>query len=260
MKDWLRIDEIPPSIGIDPSVALRTRYPPQGMTSDVAFVACGDQDVVVKRCKVSIYLPWLRREYDVLRCLSDTKLPVPKPIGYVERVGPSGPEAWLTMTKLPGRSLELLLAGMARDDRITLMRNFGSAVRNLHTTRAPRRLSDKRSWLSRKLNEAESHLAWCDGSAALLDTLVQSKPDEVPETLVHGDLNFDNVLVDQSGDISFIDWSGGDVGDPRYDLALALNSDETLVAAEIAAFYSAYDQAPLDAQTEAWFVDLCEFF
>ena len=118
MNDWLHNDEVPPSIGVDLSVTPKIHYPPQGMTSDVAIVNSGNRDIVVKRCSSSIYLPWLRREYEVLSCLDSTDLPVPRPIGYVERNRPSGPEAWLTMTKVNGHALNLQIEDLDQDERL----------------------------------------------------------------------------------------------------------------------------------------------
>ena len=44
MNDWLHIDEVPPSIGVDLSVTPKIHYPPQGMTSDVAIVNSGNSE------------------------------------------------------------------------------------------------------------------------------------------------------------------------------------------------------------------------
>ena len=80
--------------------------------------------------------------------------------------------------------------------------------------------------------------------------------------LIHGDLALDNVLIDESGSLSLIDWSGGDCGDARYDIALALQTEPelTLTEEEKAAFHTAYGSAPLDAETRRWFEQLYEFF
>jgi len=54
---------------------------------------------------------------------------------------------------------------------------------------------------------------------------------------LHGYLALDNVLVDATGSMSLIDWSGGDAGDPRFDVSLALRTETTAVSArEVAAF------------------------
>lgn len=43
-----------------------------------------------------------------------------------------------------------------------------------------------------------------------------------PSTVIHGDLRFDNALVDAHGQIVLIDWEFGGYGDPAWDIAAAL--------------------------------------
>jgi aminoglycoside phosphotransferase (APT) family kinase protein len=82
-----------------------------------------------------------------------------------------------------------------------------------------------------------------------------------PEVLIHGDLALDNVLVGDDG-MCLIDWSGGDLGDPRYDIALALatNPELYLRDEEVEAFFEGYACTPIDAATLRWFTNLYEFF
>ena len=74
----------------------------------------------------------------------------------------------------------------------------------------------------------------------LLARLEATRPALSPEVLIHGDLALDNVLVDEDGSLSLIDWSGGDVGDPRYDIALALATEPEIQLgdADVAAFFA----------------------
>lgn len=83
----------------------------------------------------------------------------------------------------------------------------------------------------------------------------------MPPTLIHGDLNLENVLVSNGAVTGLIDWSGGDLGDPRYDVALALLSDEELELDDemLAAFASGYGAVTSRAERE-WFEGLYEFF
>jgi aminoglycoside phosphotransferase (APT) family kinase protein len=110
------------------------------------------------------------------------------------------------------------------------------------------------------------NLAWCDGTAALLGDLRRRRPDPVPETLIHGDLSLDNVLVEEGGrhvSISgFVDWPFGGGGDPRSDIAIALQTEPEIALGErdLAAFREGYGSSLPDADTRRWFVDLYEFF
>jgi aminoglycoside phosphotransferase (APT) family kinase protein len=76
------------------------------------------------------------------------------------------------------------------------------------------------------------------------------------------DLALDNVLIDRDGSLSLIDCSGGDLGDPRYDLSLALATDPEILFGEpeIAAFFEGYGSTRTDPVTTRWFRNLYEFF
>jgi aminoglycoside phosphotransferase (APT) family kinase protein len=231
------------------------------MTSEVAFLD-GDADVVIKRCREPIYLEWLSREQRVLRALADSRLPIPHVLDFAQVDGGSGREAWLVMTRLQGRPLwsEILKADSQR--RAHLFRRVGQLLRQLHATPVPRALAADSPWIDRKLAQARENLPWCDGTAELLADLHRRRPAPVPEVLVHGDLALDNVLIDSDGAMSLIDWSGGDQGDPRYDVSLALGTEPEVELGniEVAAFFDGYGRVSVDRATRRWFEGLYEFF
>ena len=231
------------------------------MTSEVAFVD-GEQ-CVIKRCRDPIYLEWLSREHRVLRALADSPLPMPRALGYADvDQDDEGREAWLVMSWLDGRPLwhEILHANSQR--RALLLQRVGALLKQLHATPVPIGLRSESPWLDRMLAEARQNLAWCDGTVELLADLHHRRPDPVPEVLIHGDLALDNVLVAAEDAMSLIDWSGGGPGDPRCDLALALQTEPEieLGESELAAFFEGYGGIPVDGATRRWFEDLYEFF
>jgi Ser/Thr protein kinase RdoA (MazF antagonist) len=142
------------------------------------------------------------------------------------------------------------------------LRNLGKLLRRLHSTPVPVGLLQRVDWLSRRLTQAHENLHWCDGTAELLAVLEQSRPTTVPERLIHGDPSLDNVLVDDSGAMSLIDWSDGGPGNYRSDIARALRTEpETVLTAdELDAFYAGYGEPPLAMDTRRWFEQLYEFF
>lgn len=166
------------------------------------------------------------------------------------------------MSKVSGRPFGEVLLAESPGDRGELLRSLGTAIRTLHDASMPTPLSGQEPWLSRMLIKAETHLEWCDGSANLLEAMKRDIPVQAQETLIYGDLALDNVLLDETGAVGFVDWSGGDSGDPRFDLTLALDSDEDLdfTGAEIDAFFSTYGGRPLDPRNKVWFMNLWEFF
>lgn len=58
--------------------------------------------------------------------------------------------------------------------------------------------------------------------APVADRLALAAEQWRPTTVIHGDLRFDNALVDADGGIVLIDWEFGGHGDPVWDLAAAL--------------------------------------
>jgi aminoglycoside phosphotransferase (APT) family kinase protein len=232
------------------------------MTSEVAFVD-GETECVIKRCRDPIYLEWLSREHRVLRALADSHLPVPRVLDYAQAdTNEEGREAWLVMSRLEGRSLwnDIIRANSQR--RAQLLWRLGELLNRLHATPVPDSLRSESSWLDRMLAEAEQNLVWCDGTVELLADLRHRRPEPVPEVLIHGDLALDNVLVATGDAMSLIDWPGGAQGDPRYDLALALDTapELELSESELAAFFEGYCGAPVERATRQWFEDLYEFF
>ena len=73
------------------------------------------------------------------------------------------------------------------------------------------------------------------------------------ETLIHGDLALDNVLVDAHGALSLIDWADGGSGDPRHDVALALQTkpEFELSTDALDAFCTGYGAAVRSIRTRA---------
>ena len=254
--------KLPPALAEHVAPSARLTFPPQGKTSDVAFATHGERVVVVKRCAHPIYLDWLRREEVALRALAETGLPIPRFIAYAEVEQRDQPVGWLLMSRLAGSPLLGALIEASPPRRTALFRRLGELVRRLHATRVPPGLEREGSWLSRQLERARANLAWCDGTAAGLGELERSRPAAARETLIHGDLSLDNVLFDEHGELALIDWADGGRGDPRHDLALALQTkpELTLSADALDAFFAGYGTAPLDEGTRDWFVRLYDYF
>jgi aminoglycoside phosphotransferase (APT) family kinase protein len=233
------------------------------MTSEVAFVDDQGRRAVLKRCRNPQYIEWIQREQRVLAALSDTSLPIPRVIGYHEvRTDGRAADVWLLMTHLPGESLWDIVQRSTIEDRVGHFRSLGTLLRQVHSTPPPNEFRAGPSWIDRALAQARGNLPWCDGSPELLAQLEASRPAPEREVLIHGDLALDNVLADTDGGMALIDWSGGDRGDARYDLTLALATEPELHLRDedVGAFFEAYGRRPIDAATRQWFTNLYEFF
>ncbi len=244
------IADIPHELGV---TAQALEVPEQGMTSEVAIAG----DVVIKHAIDPRYIDWLRRERVVLDAIAGSALPVPSVVGYVDR----GEDVWLAIGRLPGMQFPVAFEEATPERRRRLAQALGAVIRRVHDTEVPEALRDERPWDDRMIERARGNLAWCDGTPELLNELFYVRPVSVPAMLIHGDLGLDNVLVD--GDrLYLIDWPMGDQGDPRFDIAIALQlRDECPFSSdEIEAFYDGYGNAPFAKATLRWFEELWDFF
>ncbi len=262
----LTLDELPQEVRSRLGAIQRLSYPQQGCTSDSA-IAQGERGIyLIKRSRGPQFSQWLAQEYRVLTALAASPLPVPRPHQFLRRSAPLGAEAWLVMDCLPGASLRAVLQGdISPATRSRLLRAFGQALAAIHATPAPPDLIQRdRPWLDRMLDAAADNLAHyqVDGSPELLERLQGNRPADVPPTLVHGDFTLDNVLVAGSAISGVIDWSGGDWGDPRYDLALAIRPEPEAFGnqADAHAFFEGYGSQPLSDDEYRYFNGLYEFF
>lgn len=259
--------ELPDSIVEVLGAVRRLTLPNQGYTSQLAVLETERGMFVLKHTAEPLFMPWLAREAQVLRWLAQTALPTPRPYAFVEH--PSG--AWLLMEYLPGESLTEVLRRMAPGSRAPLLYRFGATLARIHATPPPPGMpvQSAAAWLEGALETGAMHLREFPDTyddpelPALLARLRRERPAPVPATLIHGDFTTDNVLIAEGRITGIIDWAGGAVGDPRYDVALAFDAEAeeiALTAEERAAFYAGYGRAPLTEFEQRYFLDLYEFF
>jgi len=262
----ITLDELPQEVHSRLGAIQRLSYPQQGCTSDSAIAESERGAYLIKRSRGPQYSEWLAQEHRVLTALAASSLPVPRPHQFLRRDTPLGAEAWLVMDCLPGESLCTVLQGnQAAATRSHLLRAFGQVLAAIHATPAPPGLAQvDQPWLDRMLDMAAYNLAHyqVDGSQELLERLQGNRPADVPATLIHGDFTLDNVLVAGDALSGVIDWSGGDWGDPRYDLALAIRPEPEAFGnqADVQAFFEGYGRRPLSDDEYHYFNGLYEFF
>jgi aminoglycoside phosphotransferase (APT) family kinase protein len=241
-------------------------YPPQGYTSDLAIVGCQAGTFVVKRSRDEPYRRWLAQEYRVLQALLTVPLPIPRPYLYLEGAQPGSLESWLVMSYLLGDSLRTV-ARMEPDQaaKRKIVYRVGQTLAQLHQLTVPPLLQAERqeSWLETMLKQARSHLehAQAEASAQLLARLERQRPPAVSPRLIHGDFALDNVLIHDGAVSGIVDWAWGAVGDPRYDLALAIRPKEGVFQApeDAESFFAGYGTAGLSQEEYDYFLALYEF-
>lgn len=242
-------------------------YPRQGDTSDIVVAHCERGSYVVKRSQGEQFSRWLAREYTVLQALREIALPLPRPYLCVETNAPAMPEFWLVMSYLPGTSLRTIAQKeQSKGDQQRMLRSFGNVLAQLHHLSVPRALQSEEheSWLDSMLKQARYNLLHheVDGDAKLLAQLERERPQPVPQMLIHGDFTVDNVLI-VDGEVSgIVDWAQSALGDPRYDLALAIRPKEGIfqTAEDTQSFIEGYGGASVSEAEYNYFTGLYEFF
>jgi len=260
----LSLDEIPYEITDFLGNVKDIMFPRQGHTSDVGIIQSERGYFVLKRTKGEQYCSWLSKEIHVLNCIAPTKLPIPTVFQFVEQQTEN--QAWALMEFFEGETLRQALSNEKnRNKKLETIFNFGAILFQIHSTPCPKGLIRNSVWLDEMLRQAEVNLNnfKIDGTADLLERLKDNKPTPIENTLIHGDFTIDNVLVRDGEITSIIDWSGGALGDPRYDVSLAMRSKANVFEneTEVRTFFEGYGMRIIGEREYKYFVDgLYEFF
>ncbi|MBS4197187.1 phosphotransferase family protein [Lederbergia citri] len=203
-------------------------FPEQGCTSHVGIVKGENGVFVLKRSKGERYSGWLEREAFILKSLSETSLPIP--VIHAFEKNSELNESWILMNFIQGETMgEALQKEKDSEKRRSLIYQFGEVLREIHSTTCPEEIYQPDTiWLDKILDKAEIELQLydLDGTPELLEQLKREKPKNIMQTLIHGDFTVDNVLVHDGKIAAVIDWSGGAYGDPRFDVALAIQPED----------------------------------
>lgn len=264
VEGWWMMLDMPDEIRAIVGSVTEVFTPVQGDTSTVKVVRGDRGQCVVKHSVGPQYSAWVEREYQVLETLRPLELPVPQPYGFHKHVTARGPEAWLVMQWIPGRTVRTVLAREHnRAVRAQIVLSWARSLATLHATPPPSKIGPEGSWLDERLEQAARNLQHftVDGDATLLRRLQRERPTPEPQTLIHGDFTMDNTLVEGGEVMGIIDWSGGAVGDPRCDLILATQLKRGIFGKrDYDLFWDSYGRAPLSKDERAYFEDLYEFF
>lgn len=233
----------------------------QGCTSKVRKIISETKKFIIKSSYNERYREWLKNEANVLKQLSERKFHlVPKYIGFIDEDDASH----IIMSYEEGEPLTLALdKATSIQEKKSLIKSFGQLIQQLHNSRI---LFDENiqneTWLECQLIMAEKYFyeGGTDGSLELLNKIKANKPKPIEQTVIHGDCTTDNVLVMNGKVKLFIDVAGMTIGDPRYDLALAIrkfNMNQQLIDA----FYEGYTKYTISEEEFEYFNNgLYEFF
>ena len=219
------------------------------------------QRFVLKIARGAYRMQELALEYDVLKLLHGTAIPVPKPLVHVQ----NRPHGFLLMEHAAGRSgTDVLREAGSRDDRDRIAMALGSMLSTLHhlpvgAVTWQECIDGQLLWAEHHLQEkvmsrAEFRAKGITGDPVKeLERLKATCPAPGVVALMHGDFRPKNVLLDGERITSVLDWSFTDVGDPWYDLATMFGY---LDAAGQQVFLNAYGLEAVDRERLDWFRSL----
>ena len=213
----------------------------------------------------------MSREWALIKALSTTNVPVPKPYGFCEDPGVTG--AWFyIMGLIDGKPLynsEDTQALVPQSRRETLAHSFFDALADLHQVDPDavglRELGKRDSYVGRQIKtwypswtSSVSGANFDDERAHSLQAyFLEHLPDQGPIRVVHGDYGLHNCLFGADCTVAaIVDWEISTLGDPLADLAYALNpwpdpSDERPIAPESATSLEGFPPRSVLAQRYA---------
>lgn len=175
----------------------------------------------------------MSREYHAMAALVDTNVPVPKMIALCEDANVIGAPFYV-MEKVAGtpynRAKDLNRLGAERTraitermvDTLAALHNVDYAAVGLAEFGRPEGYLGRqvRRWKKQLVSSQSRDLPGMDELIAQLEATL---PPESGATIVHGDFRLDNLLVDDSDQVTAVlDWEMSTLGDPLTDVAILL--------------------------------------
>lgn len=214
-------------------------YPTQGYTSDVVVINANRGKYVIKRATGTCFRNMLDNEYKVLSSINVQKISSPCIYEKYE----DNEYSWLLMEFIKGETLRNAIRESTSSQRHKMLVNYGKMLWQIHSQKIEINNNDD-AWIERKLREAQYNLDnyRIEGTVGKLNYLKNNKPSMIKEVFIHGDYTIDNVMF-YGGEVSgVIDWGGGTIGDPRYDVALAIRPKDGVFqnSEDVEYFYEGY--------------------
>lgn len=195
---------------------------PNAFTNDVWAV--GDRVIRISRAP-GFALARERRVIATARRAAPS-LPLPSVLHY----GRNTAMEWLVERRLPGCPLMAAWSTLEERRRCETVASLARQLRDLHRRTArpsrgafPRRVLQGLRRRVRDLAEMPGVAPWLAGVVmARAEEWIGAFGDEEPLVLVHNDLQFNNVLVDETGIGGIVDWGRARWGPPDLELDILL--------------------------------------
>ncbi|QHW35005.1 aminoglycoside phosphotransferase family protein [Paenibacillus rhizovicinus] len=198
----------------------------QGFEAEVMLIRSAEERYVLKVWNKSSK-PDIRFQYCLLNALFERGISVSRPLGW--GTDPNGHQVLLTT--FDGKSVNKANKRKMTDIARLLSSLHRIDVEDLGDIRLPRF-----DFIDYFFPGASEHA----DIAEALSSIVRKTPMK-QERLIHGDFHLNNLVEDENGRCAVIDWTNGQLGDPRYDFAWSVTLKSIYVSDRLAAaFRSAY--------------------
>jgi len=212
---------------------------PAGLEAEVALVRLEGKDYVLKIWNRASK-PDIGFQYRLLKTMYGRGLPVSRPLGW--GMDPSGHHVLLTSFDCTA----------VREEDADKLHRIAGMLLDVHRQHIDDPVLPRYDFVTYFFPGIDAH----PDLAGELKRLVEvARPRQ--DTVIHGDYNFDNILVTKDGRLTIIDWTNAQWGGARYDIAWSvfladLNANDALAAKYRLAYlngggYSAEELEPFEA-------------
>jgi aminoglycoside phosphotransferase (APT) family kinase protein len=146
------------------------------------------------------------------------KLAIPMCLSLEEGICPDGP--YLIQSWIDGLDAEEILPGYSEEQQYAYGLEAGRILKKIHSIPAPADVKPWSEYFSRKIDRKLDAYAKCALKYENGELLVQYVQDhrhllaDRPQTFQHGDFHCGNLMIDQQGVLTVIDFDKWDYGDP----------------------------------------------
>lgn len=204
--NWLEHQEIIMHDLLIQEATVTTHPMDDGFEAEVIKISLGQESYVLKTWSKSSK-PDVQFQYRLLEVLSERGVAVSKPVGW--GINPDGDKVLLTsfdgtpILKVNDKTMKKLASILARIHQID--------IAELEHIQLP-----KYDFVDYFFPEVREH---ADLKQALISLVKQTPMKQ--DRIIHGDFHLGNIVEEQQR-FTVIDWTNGQLGDPRYDFAWSL--------------------------------------
>jgi len=190
-----------------------------GLEAEVALIRLEDASCVLKIWNRHSK-PDVGFQYRLLQSLHGRGMPVSRPLGW--GVDASGNQVLLT--SFDGKAI--------READADKLRRIAGLLLDIHRCRLDKLELPRFEFISYFFPDIDAHPDLKSELARLVET---ARPRQ--DAVIHGDYNFNNILEAEDGRLTIIDWTNGQLGDARYDIAWSVFLADLYTDDEPAAIY-----------------------